>query len=251
MKGKFSGKVVLVTGASRGIGMITSRTFAEKGASVYMLARNDNLGIGLQTEFRNRGLDVRYLHMDITDKNNVDSVVDKIIKKEDKIDILVHSAGQSMRTRFIDMSYEEWAKVINVNLNGSFLICKAVGQHMIKRKYGKIVIISSGSALTGTGGGAHYATSKAGQIGFTRALANELSRYNINVNSIAPRSINTELLNKLYPTQEKRKILIDKIPIGRIGEPEDIANIALFLSCEDSSFISGQYILADGGRTFS
>lgn len=251
MSEEFIGKVVLVTGASRGIGLTTSRIFAEKGASVYMLARNDNMGVGLETEFRNRGLDVNYLHMDIIDKSNVDSVVDEIIKEKKKIDILVHNAGQSKKTKFIDMSYEQWIKIINVNLNGSFLICKAVAQHMIKRKYGKIIIISSGSAFTGTGGGAHYAASKAGQIGFVRALANELAQYNINVNSIAPRSINTKLLNELYPTNRVRDMLIDKIPIGRIGEPEDIANIAVFLSCEDSSFITGQYILADGGRTFS
>jgi 3-oxoacyl-[acyl-carrier protein] reductase len=122
---------------------------------------------------------------------------------------------------------------------------------MIKQKYGKIVIISSGSAVTGTGGGAHYASSKAGQIGLVRALANEFSQYNINVNAVAPRTIKTELLTELYPTEEGRNKLIEKIPIGRLGEAEDVANVAIFLSSDESSFITGQYILADGGRTFS
>lgn len=247
----FKGKIAIVTGANRGIGLETSRILAEKGAFVYMVALNDSLGLKMETEFRSKGHDVKYLHMDVLNEENVCAVVEQIIKENKRIDILVHSAGRSKRINFMDISYEDWMKIININLTGSFLICKAVAKHMIKQKYGKIVIISSGSAVTGTGGGAHYASSKAGQIGLTRALANELSQYNINVNAVAPRTINTELLTELYPTEEGRNKLIQKIPIGRLGKAEDVANAAVFLSSDESSFITGQYILTDGGRTFS
>lgn len=247
----FSGKVALVTGANRGIGLETSRILAEKGAFVYMTALNDNLGKSLEAELKNKGLNVKYMHMDVSNKDEVYFTAEQIIKEKSKIDILVHSAGQSKRTNFIDMSYEEWLKIIDINLNGTFLICQTAAKHMIKKKYGKIVIISSGSAFTGTGGGVHYASSKAGQIGLTRALANELSKYNINVNAVAPRTIKTRLLTDLYPTEDARKKLIEKIPMGRLGEAEDVANAAIFLSSDESSFITGQYVLIDGGRTFS
>jgi len=144
-----------------------------------------------------------------------------------------------------------WDKVIDVNLKGSFLTVKSFLPHIRKSKSGKIIFISSGSAFTGTGGGIHYAASKAGQNAMVLNLAKELGPEGINVNAIAPRVIQTEILDHLYPDQKSRDELLQKIPIRKIGQPEDIAYLASFLASEKAAYVHGQVVLLDGGRTHS
>lgn len=246
----FKDKVAVVTGGSSGIGKQTALQLAEQGAYVYITARSDRLKEEEKRYVREKGLNIYFRRMDVSREEEVSRVIDDIIREKDRIDILVHSAGIAQNKGFFDMTYEDWKEMININLNGSFLVIKAVTRYMAERRYGKIVIISSGSAITGTGGGIHYTASKAGQIGLMKGLAKELAKFNINVNAIGPRSIDTPMLAERY-SDESMMELVGRIPMGRLGTCEDVANLALFLASDESSFITGQFILVDGGRTFS
>ncbi|MGI6132054.1 MAG: SDR family NAD(P)-dependent oxidoreductase [Bacillota bacterium] len=250
MELSFQDKVVLVTGATSGIGESTARLYAQSGAVVFLLGRNEEKGQQLARSFQEEGWRAEFYHLDVTDEAEVNAVVEEIYLKQQKIDILVHSAGFGIRTIFTEISYQDWKDQIEINLHGSFLIAQAVARKMKIKKYGKIVFISSGSIITGTGGGAPYVAAKAGQVGLTRAMAHELAPYNINVNVIGPRNIETPMFSGVYSEEGKRK-LIEKIPLGRIAGPEEIAGLALYLTSDIGSYITGQFILVDGGRTYS
>jgi len=245
------GKVAMVTGGSSGIGKQTAFLLAENGADVVIVSRKNRLTTSDMELIRDKNLKIEYMPLDVADEMQVNTTVDSIVKSRNRIDILIHSASIANYASFSDLTFEQWKETIDINLNGSFLITKAVSEVMKKQKYGKIVIISSGSVITGTGGGAHYCASKAGQVGLMRSLANELSKFNINVNAIGPRSIETEMLSVVYDTLEKKQNLAKKVPLGRLGTPEDVANLAVFLASDLSSYITGQFIIIDGGRTYS
>ena len=174
--------MVLVTGATSGIGESTARLYAQSGAVVFLLGRNEEKGQQIARSLQEEGLRAEFYHLDVTDDAEVNAVVEGIYLKQEKIDILVHSAGFGIRTIFTELSYQDWKDQIEINLHGSFLIAQAVARKMKIKKYGKIVFISSGSIITWTGGGAPYVAAKAGQVGLTRAMAHELSAYNIKVN---------------------------------------------------------------------
>lgn len=242
------GKVAVVTGGSSGIGRQTAFLLAQNDADVYILSRTNKFTPKEQEQIKSEGLNIIYKAVDVSIEDQVNEVVKSIVKEKGKIDILVHSAGIAQKKRFIEMSLDDWRKIIDVNLTGTFLVIKAVSSYMIKQQYGKIIIISSGSVITGTGGGAHYTASKAGQIGMVRSLAKEFGKYNINVNAVGPRSIDTPMLSTRYPEGKKEKI-VDEIPLRRLGTPDDVARLILFLASDESSYITGQFILIDGGRT--
>ncbi|HHZ16329.1 MAG TPA: SDR family oxidoreductase [Peptococcaceae bacterium] len=250
MELSFQNKVALVTGATSGIGESTAWLYAEAGAQVFLLGRNEKKGRSIALAMQEKGLRAAYFHLDVTDEAEVKAVVENIYKKTGKIDILVHSAGFGVRTVFTELSYAEWQRQIEINLHGSFLIAQAAAKNMKEKRYGKIVFISSGSIITGTGGGAPYVAAKAGQLGLMRAMAHELATYNINVNVIGPRNIETPMFSGVYSEEGKRQ-LIEKIPLKRIAGPEEIAGLALYLTHDISSYITGQFILVDGGRTYS
>ncbi len=250
MEISFQDKVVLVTGATSGIGESTAWLYAKAGAVVFLLGRNEKKGRQITLSMQEEGLRAEYWHLDVRDEVEVNSVVEGIFKKQHKIDVLVHCAGFGIRTVFTKLTYADWKDQIEVNLHGTFLIAQAVAKKMMEKNYGKIVFISSGSIITGTGGGAPYVAAKAGQVGLTRAMARELAKYNINVNVIGPRNIETPMLSGVYSEEAKRELL-EKIPLKRIGGPDDIAGLALFLTSDVGGYITGQFILVDGGRTFS
>lgn len=250
MELSFRDKVVLVTGATSGIGESTARLYAEAGAIVFLLGRSIEKGQKLALSMQEEGLRTEYYHLDVTDEAEVNAVVEKIYRQEQKIDILVHSAGFGIRTVFTEITYGQWKDQIEINLHGSFLMAQAVAKKMKEKHYGKIVFISSGSIITGTGGGAPYVAAKAGQVGLTRAMAHELAADNINVNAIGPRNIETAMFSGVY-SEEGKKELLDKIPLKRIAGPEEIAGLALYLTSDIGSYITGQFILVDGGRTYS
>lgn len=183
----------------------------------------------------------------------------EVLSEERKVSALVINAGVVQRKNLFELSKEEWDRTIDINLNGSFYTLKAFLPYLKSLKTSSspkdcasLVLMSSGSALTGSGGGLHYSSSKAGQLGLMKAAARELGALGMRVNAVAPRTIQTEILDHLYPPQSReREELVKKIPLGRIGTSEDVAETVSFLLSDKSSYIHGQTLLVDGGRTFS
>lgn len=247
--GKFTGKVAVITGSARGIGQAIAEKFAFLGAEIVILDFDEVAGKQTAQEIASKYQKAIFIQVDVSNPVDLIQAQKKIIATFDRIDFLIVNAGISYRHLVNEITVAEWQRVMAINLSGSFYTVKAFYDDFTTNQ-GKIIFITSGSAVTGTGGGAHYAASKAGQHGLMRTLSKELGPKGVNVNAIAPRVIQTEILDQLYPTEASRHELVRKIPIGRIGQAEDIANIAVFLASPDSSYIHGQIILADGGRTY-
>lgn len=246
-------KVVVVTGGAKGIGKAIAEKFAEMKAAVAIVDFDAFAGPELEQVLQAGGANAAFIQADVSDASSLKNAREKVVQRFSHIDILIVNAGVSQKQPLDQLSYDEWDRVIKVNLSGSFYTIKAFWKDFKDKKAkdeGKIVFVTSGSAITGTGGGAHYAASKAGQHGLMRAVSKELGPNGVNVNAVAPRVIQTELLDHLYPTEKSRQELVKTIPIGRIGQPEDVANLTVFLSSPESSYMTGQIILSDGGRTY-
>lgn len=246
-------KIVAITGSAKGIGKSIAEKFIEKGAYVALLDFDKKAGEATEKTMKEADGNAFFIQTDVSDYHSLKEARERILEKWGEIDVLIINAGISYLHSLNDISVEEWDRVIKINLSGSFYTVKTFYKDFSKKTptdEGKIIFITSGSAITGTGGGAHYAASKAGQHGLMRNLAKEFGSSGVNVNAIAPRVIQTDMLDQLYPTTKSREELIKKIPIGRIGKPEDIANLAVFLASPESSYIHGQIILSDGGRTY-
>lgn len=242
-------KVAVVTGGAKGIGRAIAKKFAENDYHVVIVDIDQKAGEELANDLSSQTKSI-FIKADVSSYTDLENVRNKTIEEFGKINTLVINAGISFRHTIDQISVEEWNKVININLNSSFYTIKAFfGDLKEAAEEAKVVFISSGSGITGTGGGAHYAASKSGQHGLMRTVSKELGAYKVNVNAVAPRVIQSDILDHLYPTEESREELVKKIPIGKFGTPEDIANLTYFLSSDDSSYIHGQIILADGGRT--
>lgn len=245
---RFEGKVVIVTGASKGIGRGIAQTYAKEGAKLVLVARDL---AALQVVKEGLGLkegDVLCLKGDVSVQNDMEAMAEAAVAHFGKIDILCHNAGIYPQARLEKMTLEEWQHVIDVNLTGTFLSVKACLPTMIEQKCGKIVIISSISGpQTAFPGFSHYAASKAGVSGFVRTAAVELAKYGINVNAVEPGNIMAEGLVELG--EEHINNMLKPIPLGRLGTPEDVAQAVLFLSSGGASYITGQSIIVDGGQT--
>ncbi|MPW26205.1 glucose 1-dehydrogenase [Alkalibaculum sp. M08DMB] len=242
-------RIALVTGGAMGIGKAIAIDMCKEGAKVIIADISKEAGQKTVDEIKKMGGTALFKQINVVDYESLNIAADEISKELGKIDILVVNAGISIKKSFEEIDEALWDKVLDINLKGSFLTVKAFLNHIKESKYGKIVVISSGSALTGTGGGIHYAASKAGQNAMVLNLAKELGPKGINVNAIAPRVIQTDILDHLYPDEQSRKELLNKIPIRKIGQPEDIAYLASFLASDKSKYLHGQIILLDGGRT--
>ena len=187
------------------------------------------------------------LKCDVTDAKEAVTIEEKVVRKYERIDILVNNAGIYPQKAFLEMTIDDWNKVININLNGVFHCAKAVIPKMVEKRYGKIINVASiAGAVIGYMNLAHYSASKAGIVGFTKSLALEMAHYGININAIAPGPIDVGVMPA---DSEIRQQVIKTIPIGRMGLPMDIANLAVFLASDESSFITGQCIVCDGGST--
>jgi 3-oxoacyl-[acyl-carrier protein] reductase len=247
-------KVCIVTGASRGIGRAIALTFGQEGAFVVVnYSKNKEKAEEVVNEIIKKGGRAIIAHADVSKKEDVFRMVDKVGAEHKKIDVLVNNAGIVWKpTKILEGTTEEWEKVLNVNLLGTYYCIQAVAPFMIKQKYGKIINISSLASIgTVFGEQVAYGPSKAAVNILTKRLAFELGPHNINVNAIAPGLIKTEILNLGRTEEELNKIFneIAKVTaLGRIGEPQDIANVALFLASDESDFITGQVIVVDGGR---
>ena len=246
---KLQNKVALITGGARGIGQAIAMTFAKEGADIVVADVNLEVAQKTASEIEALGRKALALEMDVTDYAKVEEGVNKILDKFGKVDILVNNAGITKDNLILRMSQAEWDAVINVNLKGTFNCIKAVSRPMIKQRSGKIVSIASIIGLMGNAGQANYAASKAGIIALTKTVAKELASRNINANAVAPGFIQTDMTASL-PEEVKAKMM-EAIPLAKLGMPQDVANVCLFLASEESNYITGQVITVDGGMVMA
>jgi 3-oxoacyl-[acyl-carrier protein] reductase len=242
---RLNGNVALVTGATSDIGRAIVLRFAQEGSDIVIAYHRSARAKDIAEEVRALGRKAMTVKVDISQFSNVEQMVCQTIAEFGKIDILVNNAAATwLRTRLPEMTEEEWDRVINVNLKGYFNCTLLVSKQMIKQKAGRIINISSIAANTTVPGQVAYVTSKGGINSLTMAAAVDLAPYHINVNAIAPGSIDTTRI-----AQENLKKRRVRIPLGELGEPEDIAAVALFLASEDAKHVTGRIIVVDGGET--
>lgn len=240
----FRGKKVIITGSTRGIGKAIAVEFAKKGATVVITGRSkSNAEIVAKNITAEFGVDAYGVELDFS--KDITESWKEIESCIDTPDILVNNAGLTRDTLFIRMKDEDWNEVINANLTGTFKITQLAVKKMMKKRYGKIINISSIIGFIGNVGQVNYATTKAGLIGFTKSLAKELASRNITVNAVAPGFIETDMTQQL-PEDVKEKYM-EQIPLGRFGKPEDVANVVLFLASDNASYITGETIHVNGG----
>ena len=239
-------KTALITGASRGIGAATARRLARAGYAVAVnYCSSEERALALVEELRAEGHTAMAVRADVSDPEQVQAMVDNVLDKFCQLDILVCNAGRSWVGLLGDMTVEEWRELFSVNLDSVFYCCKAVLPHMIHRKKGKIITVSSMWGQVGASCEAAYSASKAGVIGLTKALAKELGPSGIAVNCVAPGVIDTEMNKNL--TDEDLDALREETPLERIGKAEDVAESVLFLASEGADFITGQVLCPNGG----
>lgn len=249
--GRFDGRVAIVTGGSRGIGHGIATKFAEEGAKVALFDINEEALAEGAKVLRNKGYEVSTFVTNVVNAEQVENAVKAVVDKYGKVDILVNNAGIIRDNLLFKMTDEDWQLVMDVHLKGSFNCSRAVQKYMVEQKYGRIVNISSTSAL-GNRGQANYSAAKAGLQGFTKTLAIELGKYGITTNSVAPGFIETDMTKATaerigVPFEQLIKAAVSKIPVGRSGKPEDIANAVAFFCDEASGFVNGQVIYVAGG----
>ena len=242
-------KIAIITGASQGIGRTMAIVFARSGASVVCVARSEKKIKELSVKIENEGGRAIPIVCDIGDGDSFSKTIKSVVDRFGKLDILINNAGITRDSLLMRMNDNQWDEVIQTNLKGAFFGMKAAIRPMMKNKFGRIINITSIVGLTGNPGQANYAASKAGLIGMTQSIAKEVGSRGITVNCIAPGWIDTEMTEEL-PENSKRDLL-DRIPIGKIGKPENIAYTAVFLASDEASYITGQTITVDGGRVIN
>ncbi len=239
-----TGKVALVTGASRGIGAAIARTLAAQGATVVAAARGSNAASNA-ADIVLKGGKAEAVSLDVTDAGAVDAVVKDAIARHGRIDILVNNAGITRDQLMMRMKRDDWDAVIGTNLTAAYTCTQAVLRPMIKQRGGRIITISSVVGQMGNAGQVNYAASKAGLIGMAKALAREVASRGITVNVVAPGMIDTDMTRTL--TEGTSESWAVQIPLGRLGTPEDVANTVCFLASEEAAYITGQVIAVNGG----
>jgi len=238
-------QVALITGSTRGIGKSIAQAFAQEGAIVIVCGTNQELADKFSQELITRGFSAQPFACDITNAQKVEEMINKILDKHKTIDILVNNAGITRDNILPRMKEDDWDAVIRVNLKGVFNCTKAVTKAMLKAKKGKVISVASIIGITGNVGQANYAASKAGIIGFTKSVAREFASRGITANVVAPGYIQTEMTDKLE--EKTQEIILKNIPLGRLGTPEDVAGVCVFLASNQADYITGQTILIDGG----
>lgn len=235
-------KVALITGGASGIGAAIAQRFVKEGASVAVCDIDAKTGADTALKLGDKA---RFYRLDIADEEEVRKTVEDIQNHYSKIDILINNAGIANDKLILRMTKDDWEQVLDINLTGTFLVTKTVIRYMVKQRYGKIVNITSVIGIIGNPGQANYAASKAGIIGFTKSVAKELAARNITANAIAPGFIETKMTESI--PEAVRQAYLKMIPAGRFGKTDDVANLALFLSSDQSSYITGQILCLSGG----
>ena len=240
----FSGKTVLITGATGGIGRGICKLFQQQGAQLAIVGRDE----AKLDAFRKRELpdgDVKIYAVDLSDENNIGELVAKVEADCGKIDVLINNAGITKDNLSLKISSESWHKVLDTNLTSSFLLSKAVLPGMLKHRFGRIINMTSIVGVIGNAGQTNYAASKAGMIGMSKSMALEVASRGITINCLAPGFIKTPMTDVL-PDKAKEKLL-ENIPMAKMGNPEDVANAAVFLASDEAGYITGQTIHVNGG----
>jgi 3-oxoacyl-[acyl-carrier protein] reductase len=240
-------RVAIVTGAGRGIGRSISQKLVESGAKVVVCDVDKENAEETAKILNSHEQASIALQVDVTDIASINSLITNVVESFGRVDILVNNAGVMFRTRIMEIPVEEWEKTIQVNLTGPFLCTQAVLAGMKERRFGRIVNISSSAGRSvSTLGGAHYTSSKAGLLGLTRAVAKEVAPFGITVNAICPGLIDTEMARKTT-TQKELQDFLDSFPISRIGTPEEVGDLVVFLCSEKASYITGASLDINGG----
>ncbi len=247
----FEGRTAFITGGSRGIGRQIVERFASEGANVAIIDVNEEALTSAEAELTEKGYSVYVKNASVTDREQIEQAMKEAFEKFGSIDILVNNAGVIRDNMLFKMTDEDWLTVMDVHLKGAFYASRAAQQYMTKNKYGRIINISSTSAL-GNRGQANYSTAKAGLQGLTKTLAIELGKFGVTANAVAPGFIETDMTKATaerigVPFEELIKASVSNIPVGRSGKPEDIANAVAFFADERSSFVSGQVLYVAGG----
>ncbi len=243
------GKSALITGGTAGIGKAIARLYAENGADVAIFGTNreraEQAFQEMETAKKYPEQKIRFFLVDVSKSKDVEEVIDQLLKDWGKIDILVNNAGITRDGFLMKMSEADWDAVLDINLKSVYNTCKALSRPMMKARCGTIINISSVIGLTGNAGQVNYAASKSGMIGFTKSLAQELAGRGVRANCIAPGYIETQMTESL--SAPIKEAILAKIPLNRIGQPNDVAHAALFLASDLSAYITGQVLTVDGG----
>jgi 3-oxoacyl-[acyl-carrier protein] reductase len=242
---RFEGRVALVTGASRGIGEAIARRLASEGADVIAAARTSEALEKVVAGIRSGGGKASTLALDLADPASIEAGVKSALAERGQVDVLVNNAGVTEDNLLLRMSKETWDRVIATNLTGAFLLTQTVAKAMLRRRYGRIVNVTSIVGLMGNAGQANYSASKAGLVGLTKSVARELGSRNITCNAVAPGFIATAMTEKMTPAA--RESLSGQIPLGRLGSPDDVAAAVAFLASDDASYMTGTVLNVSGG----
>ena len=243
--GHLDGKIALVTGAARGIGQAIAVKLASEGADVALCDVQADWLADTAAKVAGLGRKAECIAVDVSKAEQVQAAVEKAEKAFGRIDVLVNNAGITRDTFLVRMSEEDWDQVLDINLKGAFLFIKAAARGMMKQRRGAIVNVASIIGLIGNAGQCNYSASKAGLIALTKSVAREFASRGIRANAVAPGFIQTRMTDQL--AEEIRKKMLDAIPLGRFGQPEDVANVVTFLASDASSYVTGQVLTICGG----
>jgi len=238
------GQTALITGAGRGIGKTIALKLAESGADIVLADMSPEVA-EVRVEVESLGRKCLTFEADVTDLEAIETMVKKIIEELGSINILINNAGITQDNLFMRMKPEQWSKVIDVNLNGVFNVTKAVIRSMVKQRTGKIINISSVVGFSGNPGQVNYSSTKSALVGFTKSLAREVGARGVTVNAVAPGFIDTAMTQALNESQQEA--ILQQIPLGRMGDANDIANAVAFLASEEASYITGTILHVNGG----
>lgn len=244
---KLENKVCIITGAGKGIGRDTAILFAQLGCKLALISKTREDLVSLENELKMDTSDLYWIEGDVSSEDTVKEFVLNVYEKFGRIDVLVNNAGMRFRKEFLEIDYQEWQEVMNVNAGSTFLFCKEVGKYMVKQKYGKIVNMASIIGTLGLPELVGYGSSKGAIISLTKSLALEWAKYNINVNVVAPGFCKTSYAEKFQEKTELYDFTIDRTPMKKWGESRDVSNTIAFLSSDMSKYITGEVISIDGG----